>query len=483
MINFDNTYNKLPAVFHDTVNPASPSDPELIAFNHDLALSLGMNLSNLNDKELAQLFSGHTLPKGAEPIALAYAGHQFGQFSGQLGDGRAHLLGEVIATDGKRYDIQLKGSGLTKFSRGGDGKSQVGPVVREYIVSEAMHHLGVPTTRSLAAISTGDLVYRESGLPGAVLTRVASSHIRIGTFEYFLMKQDLEGLKTLADYAINRHYPDLNNKPNAYLLFLQKVIDAQASLIAKWMSYGFIHGVMNTDNMTISGETIDYGPCAFMDEFNANKVFSSIDRQGRYAYHNQSAIGSWNLCRLAECLLHITEGDKEKNIEKFTAELKAYDTKFNDAFAKAMGLKLGLMNHDEESIALVKEWLTYLEAEELDFTLSFRSLTHHLEDTHKDSHSDSNNFKEFKTRWLKKIAQQKQDVPEIKKQMLSVNPAYIPRNHQVEKAIQNMINGDNKVFNDLVTVLKQPFTEQPGYEDYLNAPTANEIVHKTFCGT
>ncbi|HEO66126.1 MAG TPA: YdiU family protein [Spirochaetes bacterium] len=483
---FDNTYHKLPDRFYKEVTAERFSKPELLAFNENLSDDLGLNLGSQSDIELANFFSGQTLLKGSHPIALPYAGHQFGHFVPQLGDGRAMLLGEIVNPDSKRFDIQLKGSGQTFFSRNGDGKSAIGPVIREYILSEAMYHLGVPTTRALAAVATGDLVYREETVPGAVFTRIASSHIRIGTFQYFAAKDDLDGLKTLLDYSIQRHYPESGTNPA--ISFLQKVIQAQVSLVSNWMSLGFIHGVMNTDNMSISGETIDYGPCAFMDQFNAHQVYSFIDRDGRYSYMNQGPILQWNLSRLADCLIPLVHSDKKKAIEMLNSELATISDLFRNEWIERMKRKLGLVSGQahENDEKLITSWLDYLEKEELDFTLSFRKLEDLLVDN--DNLSDSffkqtTEFDTFKTAWTNRLKDQDLELAIVKEKMNGVNPIYIPRNHQVERAIQQAIVGDLSVFNEMNQVLKNPYVYQPNLDFYRVTPLPEEEVTTTFCGT
>ncbi|MCB1170604.1 MAG: YdiU family protein, partial [Leptospiraceae bacterium] len=374
MIAFDNTYTSLPEKFYVRVQPEQVPRPQLFAFNDELARQLGLDLSSQTEDQRAALFTGQSLPEGASSLSLAYAGHQFGQFNPQLGDGRALLLGEVLAVDGERYDIQLKGSGATPWSRGGDGKSWVGPVIREYIISEAMHHLGVPTTRALAAATTGERVFRESPLPGGIFTRVASSHIRIGTFEFFAARRDTESLKILADYSIDRHYPQCKEAENPYLAFLEEVGRNQAALVAKWMSLGFIHGVMNTDNMAISGETIDYGPCAFMDSFSNDRVFSSIDRGGRYAYGNQIRVAQWNLVQLANCLVPLVDSDSNKAVEKLQQRLGPLWAIYDEEWLKAMTAKFGIFEPRPEDAEMVRAFLSYLEEQQLDFTIEFRRL-------------------------------------------------------------------------------------------------------------
>ncbi len=486
MINFDNTYIKLPSQFYQRIDPEAPYSPNLLAFNYELASELGLDLSEQSEDNLAKYFSGKRIPEGAEPIALAYAGHQFGHFVPQLGDGRAVLLGEVLTKKNKRFDIQLKGSGQTQFSRNGDGLSALGPVIREYIVSEAMYHLGVPTTRSLAAIATGENVMREELTPGGVLARVASSHIRVGTFQYFAAQADFANVKILADYTINRHYPHLNDEKNKYFLFWQEVCRRQLSLVAKWMSFGFIHGVMNTDNMTVSGETIDYGPCAFMDEFSFNKVFSSIDERGRYAYSQQGNIALWNFARLAETLIPLIK-EKDKNIEeKFEEELNSFENKFGQGLQKLLLRKLGLNNETEHSKKLVMNWFDYLQTEQLDFTLSFRKLGEllEIEDIEgQDSFKVTDKFKNFFELWKGQLKTSPTDLKDVRKLMNKTNPLYIARNHQVERAIQGVQNNDLSIFKDLIQVLKRPFEEQIKFAKYQTPPAPEERVCKTFCGT
>ena len=471
-MNFDNSYAALPQVFHATVSPNEVPSPALLAWNRELALELGLASSDYGESQLASVFSGSVALEGSQPISMAYAGHQFGYFVPQLGDGRAALLGEIVTDAGNRFDIQLKGSGRTPFSRGGDGKSWLGPVLREYILSEAMHHLGVPTTRALAAVATGETVYRESPMPGAVFTRVAASHLRVGTFEYFADRNDVESLGTLADYAIDRHYPEAADEKSPYVGFFRRVAERQAELIAHWMSIGFIHGVMNTDNTAISGETIDYGPAAYLDEFRFDKVFSSIDTYGRYAYANQPTIAQWNLARLADTLLAIG-ADKDE----LEAVLANFPDRYGSHYLALMGPKLGLYDVQEADAGLIAEWLQYLNDNGLDYTLSFRELASRADAL------DETRFGPFETKWRRRTASQGKTSAEISAFMNSVNPLFIPRNHRVEQAISEAVDGDLTVFNDMNTALAQPYTEQPGYSDYAKAPKAHERVTRTFCGT
>lgn len=472
-MNFDNTYARLPERFYARVAPAVVPNPRLLAWNAELAEELGLSDLAESEERLARIFSGNELPDGTDPIALAYAGHQFGHFVPQLGDGRAVLLGEVVSRDkGQRFDLQLKGSGQTPFSRRGDGKASLGPVIREYILSEALNRMGVRTTRALAAVWSGEPVYRETKLPGGVLTRVASSHLRIGTFEYFAARQDVEGLQTLVDYAIERHYPEVQETPHPSVAFFGKVMEAQAALVAHWMDIGFIHGVMNTDNTSISGETIDYGPCAFMDEFNFNKVFSSIDQDGRYAYSQQAYIAQWNLARLAECLLLL--GDEQA---LFETEFARYHELFEQYYLQRMRRKLGLTTEAPGDRGLINQWLQYLQDHELDYTLSFRRLSARLVT------DESVEFGQFETRWKQRIAEQPDPPETIRQQMDAVNPLFIPRNHQVERAIQAAMVGDLTVFQELNQVLGNPFDEQPEFSRYAEPPQTFERVARTFCGT
>ncbi|HIG31710.1 MAG TPA: YdiU family protein [Verrucomicrobiales bacterium] len=491
---FKNTYDSLPARFFAEVTPEKFSNPTLLRFNENLASDLGLNPGEQSTTKLAEIFSGQRLLEGSHPIAMAYAAHQFGNFVPQLGDGRALLLGEIIDPKGKRFDIQLKGAGRTVFSRNGDGKSALGPVIREYIVSEAMHHLGVPTTRALAAVSTGDSIVREGPLPGGVFTRIAASHIRIGTFQYFAARGDIDGLKILLDYSIDRHYPEIkteiqnsSNDSTSPILFLKKVIQNQVSLVSQWMSLGFIHGVMNTDNMSISGETIDYGPCAFMDGFNYGQVYSYIDSQGRYSYMNQRHIVQWNLTRLAECLIPLVDSDDQKARELLNHELSYISDLFTKHWVQRMAAKLGLVSDDSSIIEdekLIKMWLDYLEKEKLDFTLSFRKLSDLLDENNGSSLFESTHpFEDFEKGWKKRLKNEVFDVETIKQNMNRVNPVYIPRNHQVERAIQGALVEDLSVFNELNKVLENPYLKQPELDSYRIAPLPEEEIAATYCGT
>lgn len=472
MKNLINSYLSLNDSFYKKVLPSSAVNPSLILFNDDLSNFLNLDINS--DEEILTFFSGQKISSSASPIALAYAGHQFGHFVPQLGDGRAILLGSVKAKDDKLYDIQLKGSGKTPFSRGGDGRSALGPVIREYILSESMHALGIPTTRALAAIKTGDKVQRETLLEGAIFTRVASSHIRIGTFEYFAARKDLENLKKLTLFAIDRHYSQLSDlstldeKCNSFFSFLsEKLIE----LVTSWMSIGFIHGVMNTDNMSISGETIDYGPCAFMDEFKFSKVFSSIDRNGRYSFQNQASILHWNLSSLANCLSLIVS-----NSSKLDEQLNLIPNKLEKMIIEKFGEKLGIKNNTDLSI--ITEFLTILEQEELDFTNSFRKIIDDLQ-SHTPGLSRSDNYLLF----LNKLKSKINDEEESVSMMMKVNPSIIPRNHQVQKAIDLAYNSDFSFFKKLVTDLKSPYSSDSNLNYLKELPLDHERVHATFCGT
>jgi serine/tyrosine/threonine adenylyltransferase len=485
---FQNTYAALPDGFFARVAPTPVAAPRLIKLNRPLAVRLGLDPDLLETPEGAEILSGKRLPDGAEPIAMAYAGHQFGYFVPQLGDGRAILLGEVVDIDGVRRDIQLKGSGPTPFSRRGDGRAALGPVLREYIVSEAMAALGIPTTRSLAASITGEHVMRETALPGAVLTRVAASHIRVGTFQYFAARGDTDGVKRLADHVIARHYPDVADAERPYHALLAGVIARQADLVARWLLVGFIHGVMNTDNTSISGETIDYGPCAFMDHYDPAAVFSSIDEQGRYAYANQPRIALWNLTRLAECLLPLFSDDKDKAIEQAQTILAEFPGKFTAAYNSGLLRKVGLFTAQDGDDALVQDLLDAMAKNHADFTLTFRRLGDAAEDeTHDDVRSlftEPAAFDEWAARWRQRIGAEPQTPAMRAAVMRSVNPAFIPRNHRIEAAIQAAVNRDDFApFEELLAVLSKPFEEQPAFADYANPPEPHQRVLQTFCGT
>jgi serine/tyrosine/threonine adenylyltransferase len=485
---FQNSYTALPANFFARVAPTPVTSPRLIKLNRPLAIHLGLDPDRLSSPEGVEILAGKRLPDGADPIAMAYAGHQFGHFVPQLGDGRAILLGEVIDADGVRRDIQLKGSGPTPFSRRGDGRAALGPVLREYIVSEAMAVLGIPTTRSLAAVMTGENVMRETPLPGAVLTRVASSHIRVGTFQYFAARGDTEGVRRLADHVIGRHYPQLANAERPYHALLEGVIARQADLIARWLLVGFIHGVMNTDNSSISGETIDYGPCAFMDHYDPATVFSSIDEQGRYAYANQPRIALWNLTRLAECLLPLFSDQQDKAIEEAQLALEGFAERFNSAYQAGLRSKLGLFTERDGDQALAQDLLDAMAKNHADFTLTFRRLSEAaLNPDDKDVRqlfADPAVYDEWAVRWRQRLSDEPQDPAKRRAAMRSVNPAFIPRNHRVEAVIEAAVNRDDFApFEELLTVLSHPYEDQPAFASYAEAPEPHQRVLQTFCGT
>ena len=486
---FQNTYAALPEGFFARVAPTPVTSPRLVKLNRPLAARLGLDPDVLESPEGVEILAGKRVPSGADPIAMAYAGHQFGHFVPQLGDGRAILLGEVIDTDGVRRDIQLKGSGPTPFSRRGDGRAALGPVLREYIVSEAMAAMGIPTTRSLAATITGEHVIRETALPGAVLTRVAASHIRVGTFQYFAARGDTEGVKRLADHVIARHYPDAAGTERPYHALLEGVLARQAELVARWLLVGFIHGVMNTDNTSISGETIDYGPCAFMDHYDPAAVFSSIDEQGRYAFANQPRIMLWNLTRLAECLLSLFSDDKDRAIEQAQTILAEFPAKFTAAYQSGLRRKIGLFTEQDGDEALVQDLLDAMAKNQADFTLTFRRLGDAAEDSGRDADirqlfADPAAFDEWAARWRQRLGSEPQTPAERAKAMRTVNPAFIPRNHRIEAAIQAAVGRDDFApFEELLAVLSKPYGDQPAFADYANPPEPDQRVLQTFCGT
>jgi uncharacterized protein YdiU (UPF0061 family) len=486
---FTNTYAHLPDRFFARVAPTPVAAPRLIWLNRDLALHLGLDPDRLESPEGVEILAGKRVPDEAEPIAIAYAGHQFGHFVPQLGDGRAVLLGEVVDRDGVRRDIQLKGAGPTPFSRRGDGRAALGPVLREYVVSEAMAALGIPTTRALAAALTGETVVREDLLPGAVFTRVASSHIRVGTFQYFAARRDVEGLRVLADYVIARHYPEAAGAEQPYRALLDGVIARQADLVAQWLLVGFIHGVMNTDNMSVAGETIDYGPCAFMDSYHPGTVYSSIDQQGRYAYGNQPRIALWNLTRLAETLLPLFSDDEEKAVAEAQSALDAFAPRFEAAYQAGLRRKLGLFTEREEDPALASDLLKAMAENEADFTLVFRRLSDAAADPAasepvRERFIDPTAFDAWAPRWRERLALEPQDGETRRAAMRAVNPAFIPRNHRVEAVIRAAVDRDDYApFQELLTVLSKPFEDQPEFAAYAEPPQPHEQVHQTFCGT
>lgn len=485
-IKFDNSFARLPEAFFVAQKPVPVAAPKLIKFNHKLAKELGFDASNVSDKMLASIFSGNVQPKGAQPLAMAYSGHQFANFVPTLGDGRANLMGEVIAKNDKRYDIQLKGSGPTAFSRNGDGRSALGPVIREYLLSEAMHTLGLPTTRALACVLSGEKVQRETAMAGGIFTRVAPGHIRVGTFQYFAARQDLDSLRTLTTYAIDRFYPNLKDDTNLALSLLQRVVEKQAYLIAKWMSIGFIHGVMNTDNVSISGETLDYGPAAYMDEYDPATVFSFIDKRGRYAYGNQASIAQWNLARLAESLLPLIDEDDKKAVAQAHGALESFAGHFNQHWLSLMTSKIGVENPDEKDAELVKQLLAIMEANKADFTNTFRKLADYLagEPAYLYELLEHNEqLQDWLNNWQVRLADDGNNMESVANNMNAINPIYIPRNHLVEEVIDAAYQNDFSKFETLHEVLSNPFVERAGMEAYAKSPTEEQRVANTFCGT
>lgn len=488
-LGFQHTYHSLPERFHALVKPTPAPDPRLVVLNRPLAQSLGLDPDAL-EPHAAGLFSGNELAEDSQPLAMAYAGHQFGGFVPRLGDGRAILLGELKGPEGRLFDVQLKGAGRTVFSRGGDGRAVIGPMLREYLVSEAMHALGVPTTRSLAVVTTGEQVYRERPLPGAVLTRVAASHVRVGTFQYFAAREDLEGLRILLDYVIQRHFPAAASADSPALAVCTEVCERQAALIAQWMLLGFIHGVMNTDNMAISGETIDYGPCAFMDEYDPQTVFSSIDTMGRYAYGNQPAIALWNLARFAETLLPLIDSDRQRSIDLAMAVLERFLPRVDEHVMAGMRRKLGLTRVEEEDGPLVRDLLALMQGAHADFTRTFRRLAERAPES--SDLSENGALVELfpKTpeaeRWIKAWAERlarEEPNPQRGEQMRKASPAFIPRNHRVQAALTAAESGDYALFHKLLKILQHPYEDQPEAQEYQEGPQDSERVLQTFCGT
>lgn len=482
---FSNTYIKLDNIFYQNIEPEKVTRPAMLLWNDTLADNLQLQADITRDPEqLAQYFAGNQLPPGAEPIALAYAGHQFGHFNPQLGDGRAHLLGEIIDADNIRRDIQLKGSGPTRFSRGGDGRCALKPAVREYIMSEAMYALGVPTTRCLAVVTSGEYVYRDSASMGAIVTRVASSHLRVGTFQYFAARGDFDSLKALTDYAIKRHCPEIDsNSENSPLDFLESVINNQIRLVVEWMRVGFIHGVMNTDNTAVSGETIDYGPCAMLGSYDPATVFSSIDAQGRYAFGNQGAIAQWNMARLAECLLPLIDSDVNKAIESVEPLIQQMSQNFEQAYLKMMSCKLGITNFDASDTALIHDLLDRMQKHRMDYTQTFEKLTHALA-----NNELSNELKTELGNWLDawqtRLVGNNYNVEVALQIMQKHNPLVIPRNHHLEAVLTECEqSGDAEAAEAFLQVLRSPYTQlaETGY--YQTLPQENDSGYKTFCGT
>jgi uncharacterized protein YdiU (UPF0061 family) len=489
-IAFDNSYARLPERFFARLSPDPVSSPRLIRLNEPLAQRLGIDPKYLASPAGLEILAGNRVPENAAPVAMAYAGHQFGHWSPQLGDGRAILLGEVIDRDGVRLDIHLKGSGRTPFSRRGDGRAALGPMLREYIVSEAMAAFGIPTTRSLAVVATGEHVMREEPLPGAVLTRIAESHVRIGTFEFFANQGDVEAVRLLADYVIARHYPAAAKTDHPYRTLLESVIGRTAALIARWQLVGFIHGVMNTDNMSIAGETIDYGPCAFMDFFDPATVYSSIDTQGRYAYGNQPHIAHWNLSRLAQALLPLLGEDADTAITAAQAAIDAFPAQFEAAYNSGFRRKLGLATEQDGDIALAQKLLDCMAESNADFTLTFRKLSDSVgrgdaaDEPGDDLFPRSAAFADWMVQWRKRLALEDGDTSECRAAMRLVNPAFIPRNHNVEEALAAAVTrSDFTPLDELLTVLTTPYDDHPQFARYALPPKPEQVVQATFCGT
>ena len=478
---FDNTYARLPKIMSSRLTPIPVKDPKIIILNNDFSKELGLDFSILDDEQLASVFSGNLLPKESKCIAQAYAGHQFGYFT-MLGDGRAIILGEHLSQSNKRFDIQFKGSGKTPYSRNADGRAALGPMLREYIISEAMHGLNIPTTRSLAVVTTGENVIRETPLPGAILTRVADSHIRVGTFQYATMQKNIKTLKTLFNYTINRHYPKLKDSNNQALSLLKIVMENQIKLVINWMRVGFIHGVMNTDNMTISGETIDYGPCAFMDTYNPETVFSSIDHQGRYAYCNQPSITQWNLTRFAETLLPIIHSNKDKAIEIATETINDFSKIYKKSWLEMMRKKLGLFGEETEDENLINNLLSWMNQKKTDYTNTFNSLN--KEDLSKNKLFQDNNFINWYKKWKLRLTEYKSPEQSSSDLMSANNPLIIPRNYKVEEALNAATtNGDLTQIHNFLKVLKNPYKDHSEIANYQSSPPPSDKIYKTFCGT
>ena len=476
---FDNTYSRLPDSFKENIGPVPVKKPKLVILNNNLADELNLDFSSLNDKEISELFAGNSLPPGSKSIAQAYAGHQFGHFT-MLGDGRAVLIGEHISNKKKRYDIQFKGSGKTAFSRNGDGRAALGPMLREYIISEAMHCLGIPTTRSLAVVKTGEEVIRETPLHGAILTRVALSHIRVGTFQYIAARQKKDELETLLNYVVNRHYPDIRNSKNKAIDLLETVLNKQIDLVVNWMRVGFIHGVMNTDNMCISGETIDYGPCAFMDFYDPKTVFSSIDQLGRYAYCNQPVITKWNLSRFAECLIPLIDKNERKAINLATEVINSFEKRYEEKWLNMMRDKLGLFGIDDKDKFLILDLLTWMHQKKVDYTNTFCHLMDFKIGNVKDY--EDNDFQNWKKRWRERLSKNNSTPEKFMKLMRSVNPLIIPRNHIIEEALIKANEGNYNMTNKILKVLQKPYSDEKDLSNY-QLPLHSNDNYKTFCGT
>ena len=477
---FENSYLQLPKNMQSKQLPEKVKNPKIVLINHNLSNELGINLSNLDPEYLALVFSGNQLPAGSDTIAMAYAGHQFGHFT-ILGDGRAILIGEHINNKKQRYEIQFKGSGKTEFSRNGDGKAALGPMLREYIISEAMYHLNIPTTRSLAVVKTDEKVIRETELTRAILTRVASSHIRVGTFQYFAYKKDDESLKSLVNYSIDRHYAEIKNSENIYINLIDRLMDKQIDLVVNWMRVGFIHGVMNTDNMALSGETIDYGPCAFMDKYDPKTVFSSIDHFGRYAYYNQPSITKWNLARFAECLIPFLDTNKDEAIKIATNKINEFDKKYEKKWLKMMSDKIGLLDTEKEDEVLILDLLQWMHSNKADYTSTFYNLIN--EKVFSNQIYDNTDFLTWKDRWKMRLSKYKNKMDKVEEKMKFSNPIIIPRNYKVEEALSAAENGDMSLVEILLKALEKPYENNSNLKDFQITEKLNKSGYKTFCGT
>ncbi|NOU72725.1 YdiU family protein [Paenibacillus sp. LMG 31458] len=480
--NFDNSYARLPESLFTRINPVPVHSPKVIILNDQLATSLGLTVQSLQSNDGAAVLAGNEIPEGALPLAQAYAGHQFGHFN-RLGDGRAHLLGEQITPAGMRVDIQLKGSGRTPYSRGGDGRAALGPMLREYIISEAMYALGIPTTRSLAVVTTGESIFRETEQPGAILTRVAASHLRVATFQFASKFGSVQDLRALADYTLQRHFPEVEAAAeNRYLLLLQEVFKRQAVLISKWQLVGFIHGVMNTDNMAISGETIDYGPCAFMDAYDPATVFSSIDKQGRYAYGNQPYIAAWNLARFAETLLPLLHDDEAQAVKQAEDAIASFSEVYHRNWFAGMRAKLGIFNEEQQDESLIKDLLTMMQKFNADYTNTFRALT--FDKPEETALFGTTEFVQWHEQWQERLGRQQETKDSSNQLMRSSNPAIIPRNHRVEDALEAAVKqGDYSVMERLLDVLSRPYAHSTEQADYYTLPELSDRPYQTFCGT
>ena len=476
---FDNTYSKLPDPFKEEIGPIPVKNPQLIILNKKLSRDLNLDFSHLDNKKISELFSGNTLPQGSNSIAQAYAGHQFGHFT-MLGDGRAVLIGEHLSKNKDRYDIQFKGSGKTAFSRNGDGRAALGPMLREYLISEAMYNLGIPTTRSLAVVKTGEDVIRETALHGAILTRVALSHIRVGTFQYIAAREKKDELEILLDYVIKRHYPNIQDSKNKALDLLKVVMEKQIDLVVNWMRVGFIHGVMNTDNMSISGETIDYGPCAFMDTYDPKTVFSSIDQMGRYAYCNQPVITKWNLSRFAECLIPLIDKDQNKSIEQATEIINSFEKKYEEKWLNMMRDKLGLFGIEDKDKFLILDLLTWMHQKKLDYTNTFCHLMN--SETEKNENFKDHDFQNWKKRWQERLKTNNNSPEKYIRLMRSVNPMVIPRNHKVEDVLNEANNNNIEPLKRFLEILNNPYSEQKNIKEF-QSPSFSKEKYQTFCGT